>query len=322
MRHAPVRALFSYLCPAPCCIGVRMSSSSGLPCAGSAPLPAIATPAHHAASDYQAMPDMLVDVLLRMEDYITENGIPTLAAADIFSGRGHLTAAFESFGMRPETYDVATGGGAHDILTDQGLGNALFLIARVEPGGLVWFGPPCSSWVWISRRHSRRSRDDVAGDRSSAWVNKANMVAQRVSELARVCAARHVRYVIEQPRSSLLFLYPQVAEALRGTRADRVSLELGRAGSPTPKPIILVGTARWLRTVASQVRRRPMVTSGRTLATVRPGSVDGNRAALAASAAYPRILCCMVARVQATAVGHPIPEVNTNQAIVIDVDSD
>ena len=148
------------------------------------------------------------------------------------------------------------------------------------------------------------------------------MVAQRVSELARVCAARRVRYVIEQPMSSLLFHYWPVTEVLRDTRANRVTLELGRAGSPTPKPITLVGTVRWLRTVAVQVRRRPMVTSGRTLTTVRPGSVDGNRDALAASAAYPRVFCCMVARLQAAAVEHPVLQVNIGSAEVIEVDSD
>ena len=32
-------------------------------------------------------------------------------------------------------------------------------ICGVEEGGLVWFAPPCSSWVWISAHTGKRGKE-------------------------------------------------------------------------------------------------------------------------------------------------------------------
>lgn len=98
----------------------------------------------------------------------------------------------------------------------------------------VWLALPCSSWVWMSRGSTRRSRLRVKGPKYLKKVRDANRLARRACFLCLVYIHRilHVylklsslcvegllgcrmelafkkglTYTIEQPRSSLLPLY-------------------------------------------------------------------------------------------------------------------
>ena len=50
------------------------------------------------------------------------------------------------------------------------------LVLRLRPGGLLIGGPPCSSWVFINRATSRRSRQRVNGDCQKRYVRESNTI--------------------------------------------------------------------------------------------------------------------------------------------------
>ena len=38
-----------------------------------------------------------------------------------------------------------------NVLTDRGVHLFLKLLCKLTPGSVVWMGPPCGSWVWMTR---------------------------------------------------------------------------------------------------------------------------------------------------------------------------
>ncbi len=100
--------------------------------------------------------------------------------ADIFAGSAHLNRAMHRAGMLSFAYDVTINANLHNILSDVGLTSLLSSLLRVKPGGVVWLGPPCSTWVWISRATYRRSRLNPSGDVSMRRVQEANRIVDIV----------------------------------------------------------------------------------------------------------------------------------------------
>lgn len=57
------------------------------------------------------------------------------------------------------------------------------LVLKTAPEGLIHCGPPCSSWVWVNRATSRRSRESPEGDGGVASVAPANTILGHKSSL-------------------------------------------------------------------------------------------------------------------------------------------
>lgn len=49
------------------------------------------------------------------------------------------------------------------------------LVLKTRGDGLIHCGPPCSTWVWVNRATSRRSRDVPEGDPTVQSVASSNM---------------------------------------------------------------------------------------------------------------------------------------------------
>ena len=301
--------VFSPHAPAPAFMALSSNSGSSSLAAGS-------------VRNFDLVPEPFRDVVFRMVEHIEEHDISTLQAVEVFSGVGNMAAAFNAFGLPASTFEKEHGGESEDVLSDAGLGKLLFTVARVATGGLVWLGPPCSSWIWLSRRSTKRKKSDVQGDATVASVAEANKLAHVVADVIRTCHALGVYFVVEQPNTSLLFDYEPMALALSETRARRAFVELGRAGARTAKPLCLVGTAPYLARLAAIAKRRPMVTPGRALTTRKGGWVNGEREALQQSSSYPRTFCCLVARQHADLIGHVIPDHGEREPVLVEVDSD
>ena len=108
--------------------------------------------------------------------------------------------------MDAAKYDVKAGDGS--FLSTDGFARAVSLIMRIRPGGLMFSAPPCCAWVWISKSTHKRTRLQPAGDPYSLWVLNANCIAARLAMLILLCVVRRVYWVVEAPKSSLLFCYP------------------------------------------------------------------------------------------------------------------
>ena len=213
-----------------------------------------------------------------------------LHTVEVFAGVGSIASAFLALGMLAATYDKLHDEVLHDISTDEGLRHLVSLIVRVGEHGLVWFAPPCSTWVWIARSHSRRSNSNPLGDEDRADVRLSNEIAVRVSVLLQLCRSLRIWYVVEQPVSSLLLEHPDMRRAVACTGASSVSVELGRVGASSTKPLRLTGTAAWLNGVATQIKRRGRLQQPMALVERKGKWLNGVGKLLKDSAAYPEEL--------------------------------
>ena len=58
---------------------------------------------------------------------------------------------------------------------------AVATIMRLKENSVVLLAPPCSSWVWMSRGRSKRSKYDPLGDVSRTFVADANKAVSRAT---------------------------------------------------------------------------------------------------------------------------------------------
>lgn len=84
---------------------------------------------------------------------------------------------------------------------------ALRGVLRVMPGGLLFSGLPCSSWVWISRGSTGRSQDNPRGTVENNCTKVGNTLAARTALLFLVATVRCVYCATEQPGSSVVIKY-------------------------------------------------------------------------------------------------------------------
>ena len=71
---------------------------------------------------------------------------PVKHFAEFFCGSGGLVAALGQAGMRCAWFDIEVES-SHDILSVVGIAIAVRIALSVIPGGVVWFGVPCSTFV-------------------------------------------------------------------------------------------------------------------------------------------------------------------------------
>ena len=177
----------------------------------------------------------------------------------------------------------------------KGAAELLNLLCRLCPFALVFLGPPCSSFVWLSRSVSKRSRSTPCGDEQQAFVALGNAVARVVSNVIKWCNDHHVLWIIEQPASSLFWQHPDIARALETSSSHvyTVSFHMSAFGASTAKPTKLMGSAPWLLHLKAQ--RQSHGRSLGTLAVRTEKHVTGKKKALLRSASYPPHFCRAVA---------------------------
>ncbi len=54
----------------------------------------------------------------------------------------------------------------HDLLSVCGFLYGLRMTLRLKAGGLLWGGIPCSSWVWLNSKNTRRTSTRPWGSQS------------------------------------------------------------------------------------------------------------------------------------------------------------
>jgi len=133
-----------------------------------------------------------------------------LVLVDAFGGAGHLQHAFTSVGYLASGFDASHG--LHEnILTRRGFFHALDLILALMVGGLLFGGPPCSLFVYLSYAVHRRSRQNPYGNTSNFVVRAANMIVQNWIVLLVICHVRGCYDITEQPSTTAMFEYPLFA---------------------------------------------------------------------------------------------------------------
>lgn len=210
-----------------------------------------------------------------------------LDAVEAFSGAGHLAAALARAGLRVETFDKVDDC-RQNVLTFSGMLYLFALVARIREGGLLWLGPPCSMWVWMSASVHRRNADNsFYGDMSNASVREGNSIAVIVATTIRVAFARHVQIFYEQPKSSVQPCLPPMKVALGLCRMKKVITWLGAFSESLPigKPLQIWSNCRCLPRLQRQQPQNKPEDHGMYTVSL-DGRVTGH-SSLSLSAAYP-----------------------------------
>ena len=119
---------------------------------------------------------------------------------------------------------------------------------------VLHFAPVCSSWVWINRSSSGRSVDCPLGDVSQRYVSDANCMVSRVVFLALLATCLNLRFLIEQPASSIMNHHPKFKHMMLLAERGVLSINtthtwFGMFGGTSPKPTRLWGTPTWVQSL-------------------------------------------------------------------------
>ena len=161
---------------------------------------------------------------------------------DGFCGQGNLGATANLSGLSAQGWDAGTGSRAQRVgwLAVAGKVMSVSLVTRcIADRSVAWLGPPCPSWVWMTRFRTKRSPENVSGDASAPFVREANSLADWLAQFLLFLHSVNVHFVLEQPLLSLLPRFHAVWNVLQLAGAQRITLKPGPYGSPTPKPLQL-----------------------------------------------------------------------------------
>lgn len=152
---------------------------------------------------------------------ISEQGERNIKARDLdvvelWSGVGNVCGSAAKTGFSSKGFDRDRVPGVTDgitaesenILTRAGFENALSLVLRVRPGGLLWMAPVCSSFSWLNLKNTqRRLENDYKGNVKYGPVQEGNKMADTAALFAKVALGRGCQVVIENPPGSSIWKY-------------------------------------------------------------------------------------------------------------------
>jgi len=141
-------------------------------------------------------------------------------------------------------------------------------------------------------------------------VRDGNAFAAILAEMVRVAFLLGIFFVIEQPKSSLMFNHPLLKSALEATGAIKIYVEMWVWGGRSTKGMFLYGTAPWLRElrahykVLRQTNAHMLENLEKLTTTDSRGKVTGRKQELTESAAYPSAFGRCIGRMHAETWGH------------------
>ena len=230
-----------------------------------------------------------------------------LDVVELWSGSGAVVQAALAAGLTAAPFDKNRIAGVtdsgdpqrtEDILLEDGFRNAVALVLRVRPGGLVWMAPVCSSWIFLNLKNTQRTKPSgpkFSGNTKYVPVRDGNLMAQIAAFLFLVAVSRGVHAVIENPAGSMMFSYGPFAAACANWRdmywavLPRCRFSTERLGTRIGKKFKLMGSHPWVRQLACKCacpggRHTPLHTTERKKGKLH---VTGVKQQLVASATYP-----------------------------------
>ena len=227
---------------------------------------------------------------------------------ELFSGSGGLSDAFENDGGRVTRFDMKNDPVQQNLCTVEGMALALMTVLSVVAGGLVWVGFPCTTMVWMARSAMRRTKAFPEGNCMRADVRDANFMAWYCAKLLYICHLRGVRYIIEQPATSVLWRLRPMVWLEEETYAGRVFGDLGVWGHSMTKPSVFKGTAWYMHKLGKTLTKiQKQAKDKKHVNSIRPNGkkqVRGKKD-LKASEHYPKNMCKLIS---AAAMKRPMQE--------------
>ena len=223
---------------------------------------------------------------LRFAQELEQNGPVErdIDALEFMAGEAEISKAVSRLGMSSVAYDKSYAScGINDINTKVGFHRAMSLAWRVRRHGCIWAAPVCSSWTWIGRNGSGRSKDEAHGDVSVARVRSGNCMVVRLVLIFLVAWTRGVHLFMENPVSTLIHEFSPLREFIQCLMPFRSCAHLSFYGATSQKPLSFWSTSRQVFHL-----RCPKGKAVEKLSVKNGDSVTGNRKALKSSQAYPK----------------------------------
>ena len=202
-----------------------------------------------------------------VQDVVGDNTVVRdLDLAEFMCGIHILSDTFTEHDLNAAYYDRKLDPRAQDILLNLGWQAAKNLALRVKVGGMGWFSPECSWWVFASSAQHERNKKwsravgyelltagpRVEGNSAYRDVRDANKVARRVRFLMEVLYRRGAHPFLEQPKGSQLILFPVMTAMFFGcgtwyaSRANMCNYLPGDPSEVEKKEFELWSTAWWV----------------------------------------------------------------------------
>jgi len=99
------------------------------------------------------------------------------------------------------------GQGCEDFTHIDGFQNALKLVMRLRPGGLLAMAPDCSSFGFGPSSLTLRTSMNFAGDESHEFVRQGNLMAHTAAFFLCLAILREVEAFMENPSGSTIFSF-------------------------------------------------------------------------------------------------------------------
>jgi hypothetical protein len=91
-----------------------------------------------------------------------------------------------------------------DMCTDRGYERSVGLVMRIKEQGNLWSAPVCSTWGYLARSTTKRSRGNPSGQIAFNRTRNANRMVVLMSMLTLLAWTRNVHVWIEQPQNSCM----------------------------------------------------------------------------------------------------------------------
>ena len=158
---------------------------------------------------------------------------------ELFAGKMSVTRGEWAEGRTAVPFEINLDANNMDILSSSGFANAVFQICNLKPGSGCLAAPVCSSWVFMSRGTTLRTKARPLGRSDNEGVINGNIMTARVLILMLLASAKGIFWLLEQPESSLMEHHPCFQEVLAMVKLVKKTIYMQNYGGSSPKPTIL-----------------------------------------------------------------------------------
>ena len=191
-----------------------------------------------------------------MQNMSAFNNKRDLDCVEYFCGQKAITGGMRRAGFRSVGHDYKQDNIDQDFTTARGFITALQWWRRLRRrSGMTWYGTVCSSFIFLNRGTSRRTRAEPRGTRWVGSVEAGNIMVTRTALLICLSFAKRLAFVLEQPSNSVMAWHPSlvwVRQQLRPLHCTWWSVQtyMGLFGGCTLKPHVLYSNETWIQHVA------------------------------------------------------------------------
>ena len=159
-----------------------------------------------------------------------------LDSLELFSGEMAITGAMLDGGGMSVGFDRNYCRRSEDLCTPAGFQTALYLVMRVRVNGHLWAAPVCSTWGFVGRAGTGRTKATPGGDREQPRTRHANSMVVLLSILLLLAWSRSVNLWVEQPAASLMPTFNPLKSILKHIMVHSVTTYLSSLGGPNAEP--------------------------------------------------------------------------------------